>query len=384
MNDHTHPLFPRCMALLADPRLHAALRRQLPGHRGEDAALAAIHPHDPMVLHSLQHHGDAALAISQYYGVALQQHRAALQVMAACGVAPGRARILDFACGYGRWLRLLVGSAGAAQVVAADIDVDAVDFVRARFGVDARASHADPARFDPPERFDFIWVASLFSHLPHALFIGWLARLHALLSPTGVLCFSVRDRALLPAGEAGDGLRYEMHSENPRLDPAIYGTTYADADYVGDALRQVGAVGPWRRLPRALAMEQDLYVVARDDGHDLSALDGFRHGPWGWLDRCTWEAGVLRVQGWSGARGDGPAAAIEVRVDGRLERHATGVPRDDVAAAFDDPRLADCGFDVRIATGAAPPAWLDIDALDAHGARTLLFAGPPPLASGTG
>ena len=56
------------------------------------------------------------------------------------------------------------------RIWASDLQTDAVDFVRDTFGVQALASHADPARFAPERRFDFIWVASLFSHLPESLF----------------------------------------------------------------------------------------------------------------------------------------------------------------------------------------------------------------------
>jgi alkanesulfonate monooxygenase SsuD/methylene tetrahydromethanopterin reductase-like flavin-dependent oxidoreductase (luciferase family) len=56
-----------------------------------------------------------------------------------------------------------------------------------------RALFADLAKLLPDTKFDFIWVASLFSHLSGPLFDAWLAKLSDSLSPRAVLCFSVHD-----------------------------------------------------------------------------------------------------------------------------------------------------------------------------------------------
>ena len=113
---------------------------------------------------------------------------------------------------------------------------DAVAFVRDALGVQALLSAADPAQFEPGRRFDLIWVASLFSHLPEALFHAWLARLAALLTPRGVLAFSVRDLGHWSGAAPAQGFVYARESENADLDGDIYGTAYADADFVDHAV----------------------------------------------------------------------------------------------------------------------------------------------------
>src|SRR6185295_18753043 len=105
-------------------------------------------------------------SLSQYFGIALQQHNAAQQVLRLVFGDPGADfQILDFACGYGRLQRFLTLSVPPSQVWASDILPDAVDFARREFGVQAALSDRDPQRFDLRQTFDFVSVASLFSHL---------------------------------------------------------------------------------------------------------------------------------------------------------------------------------------------------------------------------
>ena len=349
-----------------------------------DASLArfntAIHPGDQMLLHSLRQHRDAGAAFSQYFNIALQQHAAARQLMrGAFGAEAGDVDVLDFACGYGRLLRFLSLSIDPRRISACDLQTDAVDFVRDAFGVEALASHADPAHFELGRRFDFIWVASLFSHLPEPLFHAWLARLVALLTPRGVLCFSVRDASLLPDASAlpASGLAYARESENADLATDIYGTAYASEAFVHDALRAAtGDARPYVRLPRALANEQDLYVAAADPARDLSVLAGFRRGAWGWLDRRELRDGRLELEGWAASLDDGAVAAVEVEIDGRAHACATGIERPDVAAAFGDARLGRAGWRFETTLGAGvTEAFVVASARSLTGERALLYVG---------
>jgi SAM-dependent methyltransferase len=376
-------LLARAVAVRDDPRWRAAVLRHVQGIDALDSARLRldIHPGDQMLLHSLAHHRDAGAALSQYAAVSLQQYAAARQVLALCAGADGAPpALLDFACGYGRLLRWLSLAQSPRTIWAADIQSEAVAFVAHTFGVHGLPSDADPVRFVPPRPFDGIWVASLFSHLPEPLFRAWLQRLLALLTPSGVLCFSVRDASLLPAGVAlpERGIFYATRSENADLDPAIYGTAYASEDFVRAALRDAAGDLPCVRLPRALAQEQDLYVVARDPGRSLSALDGFRRGPWGWVDRRDLDAqGNLRLQGWAASFDDGAIARLDITVDGEHHACATGQARGDVGDAFGDRRFADSGFDFRLPLRqGVREVWLEVSACTARDERALLFAGP--------
>ena len=74
--------------------------------------------------------------------------------------------LLDFASGYGRLTRHLVLALDPVRVWVSDIKDKAVAFQRRRFGVHGFPSTAEPDDLAVTERFDLIFVGSLFSHLP--------------------------------------------------------------------------------------------------------------------------------------------------------------------------------------------------------------------------
>jgi SAM-dependent methyltransferase len=108
--------------------------RGLPEDACIDRLNTVIHPNDQMLLHSLRHHGDAQVALSQYYNVALQQYNAARQILRGLFASEERIEILDFACGYGRLLRFLSLMTPPSDIHASDIQPDAVAFVTQQFG----------------------------------------------------------------------------------------------------------------------------------------------------------------------------------------------------------------------------------------------------------
>lgn len=289
-------------------------------------------------------------------------------------------RVLDFACGYGRLLRLLKLVIPPAHLRAAEIQPGALDFVRQNFGVQGILSSADPQAFDSDERFDFIWVASLFSHLPDRLFHAWLGKLSALLTQRGVLCFSARSSELLPAGETlpADGIVYQRASELTPLDADIYGTAYVSERYVQQAIEKTMGPGHgYSRLPRALANEQDLYLVARNPDVALPGPDTIGKGLWGWVDRIELnDQGDLWLAGWA-ANMDGPEPAqVEVRIAGETHLVATSIERDDVASAFADDTLMTSGW--RFACRLPPTDidhYLEVSAFKRSGELALLYAG---------
>jgi trans-aconitate methyltransferase len=357
-------------------------RRVLGFCQGIDAAAAArfhtaIHPADPMLLHSLREHRDAGAAFSQYFAIALQQHSMARQILRVLfGPQASALDVLDFACGHGRLLRFLVLSLPPERIWAVDLQPDAVEFVSRAFGVHAAMSDEDPSRFTLDRRFDFIWVASLFSHLPEHLFHAWLARLVGMLTPRGVLCFSVRD------GTSDAGIRYTTDSENARLAGAIYGTTYAGAAFVREALRRAtGDERGYCRIRRALANEQDLYIVAGDPRRDLSGLESVRHGAWGWVDVRTLSCGELRLAGWAASLDDGPVDRVEIEIDGALHASRPTIPRPDVAAAFDAERLLRSGWSFVAEPCDKPSVRVCVGAATTRGERALLYAGEIRAAS---
>ncbi len=371
-------------AYLSDDRLKRAVIRHCQGLPDDSAAgdlSTHIHPDCQMLAHSLQHHQDASLAVSQYFNVALQQYHTMRQITSALyPQGLGGLRFLDFACGYGRLLRFLVHAMPPEQIWGAEIQPDAVAYVSERFGVHPLHSPAEPEAFEPQQTFDVIWVASLFSHLPEPLFSRWLQRLTDLLTPDGILCFSTHDAVLLPPDipMPQKGILYGQGSENAELDPAIYGTTYVTEEYVASCIHSLlGEQHPYYRLPRTLAHEQDIYVVSRSADRDLTVLGQFRRGPWGWMDHHSFDdAGNLHLSGWAASLDDGALESIEIRLDGELHHCPTGDPRQDVADAFNDSRLLPSGWHFNSPLPAnRNDVYVEITARSTRGETALVYAG---------
>jgi SAM-dependent methyltransferase len=361
-----------------DECLAAALAGHCPDLEA-DLLDTVIHPDCQMLAHSLRAHGDADTAVSQYFAVALQQYRVVRQLLGQLFGPSQQVEFLDFACGYGRLLRFLIHTLPPARIHAAEIQPDAVEWVRQRYGVDAHPSSALPERFDPGRRFDMIWAASLFSHLPDGLFGRWLERLTTCLEPGGVLCFSVHDEALLPPDMPmpESGMLYIAGSENADLDPEIYGTTFVTEGYVERMVRErVGTDFSLRRLPRLLAHEQDIYVLSPRK-RDLSALDDFRRGTRGWLDelRVDVAAGTVELAGWAGSLDGVGFDSVEIRLGERTFHQPVGEPTPRVAEVLGDPGLAASGFSCKLRLPESPSPCLSLSAVAEDGERALIYCG---------
>ncbi len=128
--------------------------------------------------------------------------------------------LLDFASGYGRLTRFLLQEMPAGRVWVSDIQAEAVLFQEKEFGVNGFVSATDPANLNCAEKFDCIFVASLFSHLPEATFVPWLRKLYSLLKPGGLLAFSVHDESLLDSSRKmpPGGIYFHEHNEIAELD----------------------------------------------------------------------------------------------------------------------------------------------------------------------
>ena len=329
-----------------------------------------------MLEYSLRHHRDANFAVSQYFNVALQQHNTAQQLLRQLFPADWSARsVLDFACGYGRHLRFLTLALPPSHVWASEIQRDAVEFVVRVFGVHGLQSVPEPAQFEPWRRFDFIWVASLFSHLPPRLFHAWLEKLVGLLTADGILCFSVHDASEQPLGEAMPqaGIRFISESENAELDTASYGTTFVEEGFVREAIDRACIAGhAWLRIPRALASHQDLYLVSARSSNRLPSLV-IRKGPWGWVDIINVSpAGDLYIAGWAGSLDSGSIGRVEIRLDDDVHYCPTTVLREDVRRVVGDDR---CGFEFEAKLNGLSEVFLEVSAGDGPAEAALIYAG---------
>lgn len=365
---------------LRHPELARTLQEQL-GVTGEarPAVGTRLHPACQMLAHSLRAHQNAGLSVSQYFGIALQQFHTAAEVIRRLEQACPAPRILDFACGYGRLLNLLVHSVPPERIWASEIQPDAVTFAAENFGVHGIQSCERPEDFDPGQRFDLIWVASLFSHLPPGLFQRWLERLAGLLSPQGVMLFTVHDHALLPADMEmpASGVLFIEGSENADLSTDIYGTTFVTEGYVRSAVSDVlGDRHSCLRLPRLINYEQDAYLIGGSPERDLSIFADVPRGLRGWLDESSVDRdGTLHLAGWAASMDNDAPVRLEISLDGRPQSVSTGEPRPRVAEVLGKPGLSHCGWSAAIPLPRdRGETYLRIIVRDDHGQRALIHA----------
>jgi SAM-dependent methyltransferase len=259
--------------------------------------------------------------------------------------------VLEFACGYGRNVRHLVRRFPRHNITVSDVDPDALAFVTARFGVSGKLSHAEPESLQWAERYDFIIVPSLFSHLPDATFSRWLKTLHGLLTDRGVLAFSVHDEHLVPDADLSDGISFTAFSEAlGRLDPEQYGTSYVTEGYVADQVEAATGQRRYGRIRRGFWDDQDVYLTT---GPAQRQPQDFRYQPpiMGHVDAVEAADGAVTVSGW--ARALQPGLTVCVRLgDTVLFETDRFEARADVASAR-GPEFLESGYAVTLDV---PPA----------------------------
>lgn len=308
--------------------------------------------------------GDTSIAAYKWAEATMRHYEAYRQIVE--GVFGGFDRlgsVLDFASGWGRLTRVLEQKLPASRIAVADIYHDAVAWQAKTFGVQAVPSTPDPAALKYKAGHDLIFVGSMFSHLPDALFNAWLAKLYGLLSRRGVLAFSVHDESFLPAGETLDpsGLSYFRFSESGTLDHDIYGMSYVSEAYVGRAIEALGGglfkgKPTWRRYPKGLYENQDLYVVAAP-GVDISGLVVASPPMGGFETASLLTTGEVEWSGWCLERTPGQAITrVAAYLDGKPG--PTAPPSDerpDVLTHFPKAANAPRAWRLRLTPDQAPP-----------------------------
>jgi len=115
--------------------------------------------------------------------------------MEAVGRRPADIKnILDFACGYGRVLRMLKAGFPLSGITACDLDKKAVDFCSNAFKVKPVYADKDVSRIELKEKYDLIWVGSLLTHLAPGAWPGYISFFESVLSPGGILMFTMHGR----------------------------------------------------------------------------------------------------------------------------------------------------------------------------------------------
>jgi SAM-dependent methyltransferase len=275
--------------------------------------------------------------------------------------------LFDFASGYGRATRFLVEALPPERVTIAEIDPEAVRFQEEEFGVRGVATGAGPGTLRLAGPFDVVVASSFFSHLAAERFEAWMARLHALVAPSGVLIFSVHGTELLPEGEAtpASGIVFRPVSETRRLDGAEYGTSYVTPEFVRRVTERVAGAGSRLvALPLGLCGFQDLYVLCRPpapSGPDPQLA----RVPRGALEHGAVENGLVTARGWAVGDRDERPPDVRLLLGDRVAEVSSG------EGAAGERREWRFTFPV---AGTDPDALVRVEAVSARGLAKILVA----------
>ncbi|CAD5963815.1 class I SAM-dependent methyltransferase [Planktothrix agardhii] len=291
--------------------------------RFPDTFNAAICDQDEMYLFALANHGTTDRACIRYY---FNGHRILDTVRQVLqwhfGELDRISSFLDFASGYGRFTRFLVQDIPPKNVWISDIYAQAVQFQIEQFGVQGIISTTYPQDYPIQQSFDGILACSFFSHLPESTFLTWLQKLYSLLSPQGILMFSVHDRELLPPhfNISTSDILFIPNSESRSLDVNEYGTSYVGESFVAQSLKTISqGEAVYSRIPQGICGYQDLYLVTRTPQNPLSSLK-FSHHPQGKIERCelTLEGNLLLTGRLSEINPNGQLDSILVSINGKF------------------------------------------------------------------
>lgn len=288
-----------------------------------DSFNSTICDQDEMYLFALANHGTPDRACIRYYFNGRRILDTVRQVLNwHFGQLDRISSFLDFASGYGRFTRFLVQDIPPKNVWISDIYAQAVQFQIEQFGVQGIISTTYPQDYPIQQSFDGILACSFFSHLPESTFLTWLQKLYSLLSPQGILMFSVHDRELLPPhfNISTSDILFIPNSESRSLDVNEYGTSYVGESFVAQSLKTISqGEAVYSRIPQGICGYQDLYLVTRTPQNPLSSLK-FSHHPQGKIERCelTLEGNLLLTGRLSEINPNGQLDSILVSINGKF------------------------------------------------------------------
>ncbi|WP_293352002.1 MULTISPECIES: methyltransferase [unclassified Microcoleus] len=285
---------------------------------------------------------------------------------------------LDFACGYGRFTRFLIQEIPPEQVWVSDIYANAVKFQTEYFGVSGIVSTGKPENYLIDRKFDCILANSFFSHMPERTFTSWLQNLYDLLTPNGILMFSVHDECLrapnveMPAS----GILFSALSESQSLDKEEYGTTYVTEKFVREVVDKVSAGKAFvHRIEKGICRFQDLYVVTNQLSRDFSELK-FNQHPEGYVDVAAFtNKENLYLEGWAAdLNNGGKIEDLQVLVNGEfVQRCEPFYNRPDVAGHFETDVALQSGWNCYLPKNSvAPQDVLTVKAINNYGLTWIL------------
>jgi 2-polyprenyl-3-methyl-5-hydroxy-6-metoxy-1,4-benzoquinol methylase len=319
---------------------------------------------DEMYLYSLSNvDQDSDRALVRYYAIGNRILDAVKQIIEwHFGGWENVSSFLDFACGYGRFTRFLIQELPPAKIWVSDIYAQAVKFQQESFKVNGIVSTKNPEDYVVDRKFDCILACSFFSHMPERTFVNWMQNLYNLLSPQGLMMFSVLDMELLPPEVPipASGIVFSPRSESRYLDHEEYGTTYVTAAYIHQVISQVsGGNAVVYRIPKGISRYQDLYVVTNINAQvkDFAKFN-FKYHPEGYLE-IAYRTPTDRIQleGWAvDTNQDGRLEEVQVLVNGQIVQKCLPFEdREDVAKHFKTETVLNSGWSCYLRRGLVSP-----------------------------
>jgi SAM-dependent methyltransferase len=113
--------------------------------------------------------------------------------------------VLEVGCGYGRIVRELRKRLPAARVTVSDVIDSAARFTAAEFGA-RKMPTLEHAGADYDERFDLVYLLSVYTHMRRDMVAANLRRVLAVLKPNGVAVMTVHGQ-----GSADTAERYQQY-----------------------------------------------------------------------------------------------------------------------------------------------------------------------------
>jgi len=140
-------------------------------------------------------------------------------------------RILDFGCGWGRYIRFFLKDVVPENIYGIDVDNEMVDVCRqtVRYGTYSTVKPQPPAGFSY-STFDIIYAYSVFSHLSEAVQIKWVEEFSKILKPGGLFVATTHSRNFIEFCRSLKGQTHTFGWHNA-LANSFTDTAAALADY---------------------------------------------------------------------------------------------------------------------------------------------------------
>jgi len=148
--------------------------------------------------------------------------------------------ILDFACGFGRVQRMLRAAFPDAHITACDVREDGVAFCSRTFGASGVIGRPNPEEVQLQGPFDLIWCGSLLTHVPSDAWRGFVKLFDSVLSPRGLLVFTIYGRHLAEAIRDGSNM---LRLNQAQADRLLHDYDTTGFGFVSEATQRAPAFG---------------------------------------------------------------------------------------------------------------------------------------------